>query len=100
VEDVGIREQVLTSVRLHRLLKKAFSSESVPVVVMEHLLRIVEFLDVLCQAVFCSVDLATGVTYQWCCRCNVTVLSSEIPFSQQHGQLSPNDAPMILGKGD
>ena len=48
---------------------------------MEHLLRIVNS-DVLCQAMFGRVDLATGIAYQWCCRCYVTVLSGEILFSQ------------------
>jgi len=67
---------------------------------MEHLLRIVEFLDVLCQAMFGRVDLATSITNQPVCFNNITVGISEIPFSKKHSQLPPDDATMILRKGD
>ena len=85
MENVGIRDQILAPVRLDRLVKQTLGSEMLPSSVirsMKHLLRRVELLNVLRQPVFGRVDLATGIAYQWCCRCYVTVLSGEILFSQ------------------
>jgi hypothetical protein len=101
VEDVGVGNQIFTSVCLNCLVKETLGSKSCPsffIRSMKHLLRSVELLNVLRQPVFGGVDLSTGFTDQCGGGFNVTVFSSELSISKKHCQLSPYDAFVILRK--
>ena len=65
---------------------------------MEHLLRRMELLNVLRQAMLGCVYLAAGFTDQGGQSFDITIFSSKLAFGEQHGQLAPYDASMILRK--
>ena len=62
MKNVRVRDQVLASIGLHRLIEEAFGSEAVPIRRVQHLLGFVELLDVLCKSVTSGVGLATMFT--------------------------------------
>jgi len=65
---------------------------------VEHLLCIVELLDVLRQPMFGGVHLATSLTGKGRRSFNIAIFGCESLICEQHCKLSPDDTPMILCK--
>jgi hypothetical protein len=85
VKNVRVRDQIFASVGLHGLVEKALESEVMPIGVMKHLLRTVELLDMLRQAMFGRVDLATEIAHNHGSCSDITIFCCEITISEQHG---------------